>query len=59
MTGAREVELHQRIDVLAQQVADLQRMVASQARALHGMMELLEARGLVERAEYLAKVRGG
>jgi type IV pilus assembly protein PilB len=59
MTGPREVELNQRIDALTQQVTDLQRMVASQARALHGMVELLESRGLVDRAAYLAKVRGG
>ena len=33
-------------------------MVASQARAMHGLLELLEGRGVVSRAEYLAKLRG-
>lgn len=56
--GAREHELLQRVDALSQQVEDLQRMVASQARAIHGLMELLEGRGVVNRSEYLAKVRG-
>jgi type IV pilus assembly protein PilB len=58
MGGARENELLQRVDALSQQVEDLQRMVASQARAMHGLLELLEGRGVVSRAEYLAKLRG-
>lgn len=58
MSSARENELLQRVDALSQQVEDLQRMVASQARAMHGLMELLEGRGVVSRAEYLAKLRG-
>jgi type IV pilus assembly protein PilB len=58
MSGARENELLQRVDALSQQVEDLQRMVASQARAMHGLLELLEGRGVVSRAEYLAKLRG-
>ncbi len=58
LAGARDAELAQRVEALTQQVGDLQRMVASQARAIHGLMELLEERGVATRAEYLAKVRG-
>ncbi|XXF81461.1 general secretion pathway protein GspE [Myxococcaceae bacterium GXIMD 01537] len=58
MPLAREGDLQQRVEALAQQVEDLQRMVASQARAIHGLVELLENRGVVNRADYLAKVRG-
>jgi type IV pilus assembly protein PilB len=57
-SAPRDSELHQRVEALTQQVEDLQRMVASQARAIHGLVELLEGQGLVRRAEYLAKVRG-
>ncbi|NTX02535.1 general secretion pathway protein GspE [Myxococcus sp. CA051A] len=53
----RESELTQRVDILTQQVADLERMVAQQARSLRAMLELLETRGLVTRDDYLAKVR--
>jgi len=45
------------VAVLTQQVADLERMVAQQARSLRAMLELLETRGLVTRDDYLAKVR--
>lgn len=57
-SAPRDSEVHQRVEALTQQVEDLQRMVASQARAIHGLVELLEGQGLVSRAEYLAKVRG-
>jgi len=53
----RESELAQRVDILTQQVSDLERMVAQQARSLRAMLELLETRGLVTRDDYLAKVR--
>ncbi|AGC45376.1 general secretion pathway protein E [Myxococcus stipitatus DSM 14675] len=53
----RESELLQRVEGLTQQVTDLERMVAQQARSLRAMLELLEKRGLVTRDDYLAKVR--
>ncbi len=55
--GPRENELAQRVDALTQQVANLERMVAQQARALRSMQQLLEARGLVTRDDAAAKVR--
>lgn len=57
-SAPRDSEVLQRVEALSQQVEDLQRMVASQARAIHGLVELLEGQGIVSRAEYLAKVRG-
>ncbi len=56
--GPRDAELAQRVEALSQQVEDLQRMVASQARSIHVLTEVLETYGVLNRAEYLAKVRG-
>jgi type IV pilus assembly protein PilB len=39
-------------------VADLQQMVANQARSLSALLEVLETRGVLSRAEYFAKLRG-
>jgi type IV pilus assembly protein PilB len=59
LPSMREAELQQRVDVLTQQVADLQQMVANQARSLSALLEVLEARGGLSREEYFAKLRGG
>ncbi|SEK75816.1 type IV pilus assembly protein PilB [Stigmatella aurantiaca] len=53
----REAELVQRVEVLTQQVADLERMVANQARSLSTLIEMLEAGGTVSRQEYFARMR--
>ncbi|WP_439329385.1 hypothetical protein, partial [Corallococcus sicarius] len=53
----RDTELLSRVDALTQQVADLERMVAQQARVMRGMMEALEARGALTREEVQAKAR--
>lgn len=54
----RQAELQQKVEVLTQQVADLQQMVANQARSLSALLEVLETRGALSRAEYFAKLRG-
>jgi type IV pilus assembly protein PilB len=54
----REAELQQRVDALSQQVADLEQMVANQARSLSALLEVLEARGALSREEYFSKLRG-
>jgi type IV pilus assembly protein PilB len=56
---SREAELQERIDALTQQVADLQQMVANQARSLSALIEVLEARGTLSREEYFSKLRSG
>ncbi|WP_224363220.1 GspE/PulE/PilB domain-containing protein [Hyalangium versicolor] len=58
MTSAREADLQQRIEALTQQVADLQQMVANQARSLSALIEVLDTRGAVSREEYFAVLRG-
>jgi type IV pilus assembly protein PilB len=54
----REAELQQRVDALTQQVADLERMVAAQARSLSALIEVLESRGALTREEYFSRLRG-
>lgn len=54
----REAELVQRVEVLTQQVADLERMVANQARSLSALIEVLESHGTLSREEYFSKLRG-
>jgi type IV pilus assembly protein PilB len=54
----RQAELQQRVEVLTQQVADLEGMVANQARSLSALIEVLEARGTLSREEYFSKLRG-
>jgi type IV pilus assembly protein PilB len=54
----RQAELQQRVDVLTQQVADLEGMVANQARSLSALIEVLESRGTLSREEYFSKLRG-
>ena len=53
----RDMELTSKVEALTQQVADLERMVAQQARVMRGMMEALEARGALTREEVQAKAR--
>ncbi|MDY7231088.1 hypothetical protein [Hyalangium rubrum] len=57
-SSPREAELHQRVEALTQQVADLERMVANQARSLSTLVEVLESRGTLTREEYFSKLRG-
>jgi type IV pilus assembly protein PilB len=54
---ARDAELVARVDALTQQVADLERMVAQQARVMRAMMDALEDRGALTREEVQAKAR--
>ncbi|WP_255442507.1 MULTISPECIES: general secretion pathway protein GspE [Corallococcus] len=54
---ARDLELASRVEALTQQVADLERMVAQQARVMRAMMDALEARGALTREEVQAKAR--
>jgi type IV pilus assembly protein PilB len=54
----RQAELQQRVEVLTQQVADLEGMVANQARSLSALIEVLESRGTLSREEYFSKLRG-
>ncbi|HYH97841.1 hypothetical protein [Hyalangium sp.] len=58
-SSAREAELQERVDALSQQVADLQQMVASQARSLSALIEVLESHGALSREEYFSKLRSG
>jgi type IV pilus assembly protein PilB len=58
-SSVRESELQERVEALTQQVADLQQMVANQARSLSALLEVLETRGALSREEYFAKLRGG
>jgi len=58
-SSPREAELLERVEALTQQVADLQQMVANQARSLSALLEVLEIRGALTREEYFAKLRGG
>ncbi|NBC43768.1 general secretion pathway protein GspE [Corallococcus exiguus] len=53
----RDVELASKVEALTQQVADLERMVAQQARVMRAMMDALEARGALTREEVQAKAR--
>jgi type IV pilus assembly protein PilB len=39
-------------------VNDLQQMVASQARSLSALIEVLESHGVLSRGEYFSKLRG-
>jgi type IV pilus assembly protein PilB len=59
LPSSREAELQERVDALAQQVTDLQQMVANQARSLSALIEVLESRGALSREEYFSKLRGG
>jgi type IV pilus assembly protein PilB len=59
LSSPREAELHERVEVLTQQVADLQQMVANQAKSLSALLEVLEARGALSREEYFSRLRGG
>jgi type IV pilus assembly protein PilB len=58
LSSPREAELQQRMEALSQQVADLQQMVASQARSLSALIEVLEASGTLSREEFFAQLRG-
>jgi type IV pilus assembly protein PilB len=58
VSGPRESELQQRVEALTQQVNDLQQMVASQARSLSALIEVLESHGVLSREEYFSKLRG-
>ncbi len=58
LSSAREADLQQRLEVLTQQVADLQQMVANQARSLSALIEVLDTRGVLSREEYFSKLRG-
>jgi type IV pilus assembly protein PilB len=58
-SSPREAELQERVEALTQQVADLQQMVANQARSLSALIELLESQGTLSREEYFARLRGG
>ncbi|RKH90705.1 general secretion pathway protein GspE [Corallococcus sp. AB045] len=53
----RDMELASKVEALTQQVADLERMVAQQARVMRAMMDALEARGALTREEVQAKAR--
>ncbi|WP_375759426.1 hypothetical protein [Corallococcus exercitus] len=53
----RDAELASKVEALTQQVADLERMVAQQARVMRAMMDALEARGALTREEVQAKAR--
>ncbi len=53
----RDLELAKKVEALTQQVADLERMVAQQARVMRAMMDALEARGALTREEVQAKAR--
>ncbi|MBE4749528.1 general secretion pathway protein GspE [Corallococcus sp. ZKHCc1 1396] len=53
----RDTELTSKVEALTQQVADLERMVAQQARVMRAMMDALEARGALTREEVQAKAR--
>lgn len=57
-SSPREADLQQRVEALSQQVADLQQMVANQARSLSALIEILDSRGILPRAEYFAALRG-
>jgi type IV pilus assembly protein PilB len=57
-SSPREADLQQRVEALTQQVADLQQMVANQARSLSALIEVLDSRGVLPRAEYFAALRG-
>ncbi|RJS25362.1 general secretion pathway protein GspE [Corallococcus sp. H22C18031201] len=51
----RESELARRVEALTQQVSDLERMVAQQARVLRGVMAVMESRGIATREELISK----
>lgn len=53
----RDAELATKVEALTQQVSDLERMVAQQARVMRAMMDALEARGALTREEVQAKAR--
>jgi type IV pilus assembly protein PilB len=57
-SSPREADLQQRVEALSQQVADLQQMVANQARSLSALIEVLDSRGVLPRADYFAALRG-
>ena len=46
-----------RMEVLSHQVNDLQQMVASQARSLSTLLDVLEGRGVLSREEYTTRLR--
>ncbi len=52
------VELAAQLAAAHARVAELERIVAGQGRALRGMLELLLEKGILDRETYLAKVRG-
>jgi type IV pilus assembly protein PilB len=53
-----DANLEQRVSQLTTQLETLQGLVSNQVYALRGLMELLAEKGLVQRDEYLAKIRG-
>ncbi len=55
--GSAPPELLERLDELTEKVASLERVMASQVKALRGVLELLVEKGVVSRDEYLSKVR--
>jgi type IV pilus assembly protein PilB len=56
-SSPREADLQQRMEVLSHQVNDLQQMVASQARSLNTLLDVLEGRGVLSREEYTTRLR--
>ena len=56
--GPAPVELAAHLAAANARIAELERIVAGQGRALRGMLELLLEKGLLDRDTYLAKVRG-
>lgn len=58
-SSAEVRELTQRLSQALTQIANLEQLMASQVRVARGLVELLVAKGIISREEYLAKVRGG
>lgn len=50
-------DMARQVAELTERVADLERLMAGQVKALRGMLELLLDRGVVTREDYVAKVR--
>ena len=57
--GAAATALERRVAELTERVSLLEKHTAHQLKALRGLFELLVEKGLVNRTEYLAKIRQG
>lgn len=57
--GSLPAEVSAKLEELSSKVAELERLVSGEVRALRGLLELLIERGVVSRDEYLQKVRRG